>query len=177
MRHEVFEKTVEIVDSDITFDKIYKKEYIPQEHISDIMKANILIIPYETYKEEKEVCFPETTIEFYDFIKANSNDEIILDIAISDDKFQRLELHSATINVATVLVTYIALPIATSMIASFLYDLVKKYRRNNEETSAEVSVIVEETKTKKSKKIMYKGPVSGVKEALDEAAKNLFAGE
>ena len=67
------------------------------------------------------------------------------------------------------------IPIATSMIASFLYDLVKKYRRKPEDISAKVQIITEETETKKSKKITYEGPVSGIKEALDQAAKDLFS--
>ena len=35
-------------------------------------------------------------------------------------------------------------------------------------------MIVEDKKNKRSKKITYKGPVSGVKEALNAAAENLF---
>lgn len=69
------------------------------------------------------------------------------------------------------------LPIATSMIATFLYDLVQKYHRKPEETSAKVQIIAEETVTKKSKKITYEGPVSGIKDALDQASKDLFSKE
>ena len=68
----------------------------------------------------------------------------------------------------------ILLPIATGIVSAFLYDLIKKYRRKDDETTAEVNMIVEDKKTKKSKKITYKGPVSGVKDALDSAAQNLF---
>lgn len=72
---------------------------------------------------------------------------------------------------------WIVLPIATGMISSFLCDLVKKYHRKPEDTSAKVQIITEETATKKSKKITYEGPVSGVKDALDQAAKDLFSKE
>ena len=81
------------------------------------------------------------------------------------------------IEVAPIIVQWVVLPIATSMIASFLYDLVKKYRRKPEDTSAKVKIITEETETKKSKMITYEGPVSGVKDALDQAAKDLFSNE
>ena len=177
MKHEIFDTVLNVKDSDVTFEKIYKKEYIPTEYLDDIKKANLLIIPNENFRDEGDVLFPETTREFLDFIREFSNDEIISDIAISDEDFKRIELHSAVIEVAPIIVQWVVLPIATSMIASFLYDLVKKYRRKPEDTSAKVKIITEETETKKSKMITYEGPVSGVKDALDQAAKDLFSNE
>ena len=177
MKHEIFDTVLNVTDSDVTFENIYKKEYIPTEYLDDIKKANLLIIPNENFRDEGDVLFPETTREFLDFIREFPNDEIISDIAISDEDFKRIELHSAMIEVAPIIVQWVVLPIATSMIASFLYDLVKKYRRKPEDTSAKVKIITEETETKKSKMITYEGPVSGVKVALDQAAKDLFSNE
>lgn len=177
MKHETFDTVLNVTDSDVTFEKIYKKEYIPTEYLDDIKKANLLIIPNENFRDEGDVLFPETTREFLDFIREFTNDEIISDIAISDEDFKRIELHSAVIEVAPIIVQWVVLPIATSMIGSFLYDLVKKYRRKPEDTSAKVKIITEETETKKSKMITYEGPVSGVKDALDQAAKDLFSNE
>lgn len=175
MQHEIFNKSIKVSDSDITFERIYGKDYIPVEYIDDIKMANLLIIPNEGFRDEGDVLFPETTREFFDYIRETSNDQIIAEIAISDDDFQRIELHSAVIEVATIIVQWVVLPVATSMIASFLYDLVKRYHRKPEETSAKVQIITEETATKRSKKITYEGPVSGVKDALDQAAKDLFS--
>jgi len=175
MKHEIFDTVLNVTDSDVTFEKIYKKEYVPMEYLDEIKKANLLIIPNENFRDEGDVLFPETTREFFDFIREFPNDEIISDIAISDEDFKRIELHSAVIEVAPIIVQWVVLPIATSMIASFLYDLVKKYRRKPEDTSAKVKIITEETETKKSKMITYEGPVSGVKDALDQAAKDLFS--
>jgi len=175
MKHEIQNTSLEIVDTDISFDVIYSKKYIPQNYIEDIKKANFLIIPEENFRGEEILLFPETTREFFDFIREFPNDEIISDIAISDEDFKRIELHSAVIEGAPIIVQWVVLPIATSMIASFLYDLVKKYRRKPEDTSAKVKIITEETETKKSKMITYEGPVSGVKDALDQAAKDLFS--
>ena len=152
-------------------------QYIATEYLDDIKKANLLIIPNENFRDEGDVLFPETTREFFDFIREFPNDEIIADIAISDEDFKRIELHSAVIEVAPIIVQTIVLPIALNIISSFLYDLAKKYRRKPEDTSAKVQIITEETATKKSKKITYEGPVSGIKEVLDQAAKDLFSNE
>lgn len=177
MKHEIFDPVVNVLDSNVTFEQIYKKAYIPVEYIDDIKKANLLIIPNEDFRDDGDVLFPETTREFFEFLKAEASDDIVADIAISDEDFQRIELHSAVIEVAKIIVQWAVLPIATSMIATFLYNLVQKYHRKPEETSAKVQIITEESATKKSKKIIYEGPVSGVKDALDQAAKDLFAKE
>ena len=177
MKHEIFDITMNVSDTDITFEEIYKKPSVPVEYMDDIKKANLLLIPNEGFRDEGDVLFPETTREFLEFLKENANDEIVADIAISDEDFKRIELHSAVIQVAKIVVQWCVLPIATGMVAAFLYDLVKKYRRKPEETSAKVQIIAEETATKKSKKITYEGPVSGIKAALDQAANELFSKE
>ena len=177
MNHEIIETSLTIEDIDISFDQIYGKKYIPKKYIEDIKKANFLIIPEENFRGEETLVFPETTRDFFEYVKESSSDAIMPDIAISDEDFQRVELHSAAITVATVIVQWIVVPVATSLIASFLYDLIKKQRRKDNETTAEVNMIVEDKKSKKSKKITYKGPVSGVEEALNSATKNLFKEE
>lgn len=174
MKHEIFGNTLKIVDTDLTFEQIYDRDYIPKDYMDEIKRANLLIIPNEGFRDSGDVLFPETTREFLDYIRDSSEEDIVADIAISDEDFQRIELHSAVIEVAKIIVQWAVFPIATSMIAAFLYDLVKKYRRKPEDTSARVQIITEETKTKKSKMITYEGPVSGVKDALDQAVKDLF---
>lgn len=177
MKHEIFDTVLNVVNTDMTFECVYRKPYIPMEYMEDIKRANLLIIPNENFRDDGDVLFPETTREFLDFIREVNDYEIVADIAISDEDFQRIELHSAVIEVATIIVQQVVLPIATGIIASFLYDLIKKYHRKPEETSAKVKIIAEETDTKKSKMITYEGPISGVKDALDQAAKDMFSKE
>ena len=153
MKHEIFDPVVNVLDSNVTFEQIYKKAYIPVEYIDDIKKANLLIIPNEDFRDDGDVLFPETTREFFEFLKAEASDDIVADIAISDEDFQRIELHSAVIEVAKIIVQWAVLPIATSMIATFLYNLVQKYHRKPEETSAKVQIITEESATKKVRRL------------------------
>lgn len=150
MTHEINYKKVQIIDSDLTFEKIYEKKYIPSEYLDEIKKANLLIVPNENFRKKGDVLFPETTREFFEYIQDHPNDEIVADIAISDDNFQRIELHSAVIEVATIIVNVVVLPVAINMISNYLYDLIKKYHRKPEDTSARLKIISEETKTKKN---------------------------
>ena len=43
MKHEIFDTVLNVTDSDVTFVKIYKKEYIPTEYLDDIKKANLRV--------------------------------------------------------------------------------------------------------------------------------------
>ena len=69
MKHEIFDTVLNVSDTDVTFEGIYQKPYVPAEYIDDIKKANLLIIPNEGFRDESDVLFPETTREFFDFIK------------------------------------------------------------------------------------------------------------
>lgn len=177
MKHEVFDKKIEIEETDITFDSIYDKSFIPQDYIEDIKKADILIIPEENFREEGDVLFPETTREFLEYLQEQIPKDMSVDIAISDEDFRKIELHSDLVNVATIIVSSTAFSIACSMVASFLYDMAKKLLKRPQDLNAKVKIISEETKTKKTKSITYEGPVSGIKEALEQASKDLFKDE
>lgn len=177
VKHEVFDKKIEIEETDITFESIYDKPFIPQDYVEDIKKADILIIPEENFREEGDVLFPETTREFLEYLQEQIPKDMSVDIAISDENFRKIELHSDLVNVATIIVSSAAFSIACSLVASFLYDMAKKLLKRPEDLNAKVKIISEETKTKKTKSITYEGPVSGIKEALEQASKDLFKDE
>ncbi len=175
MQHEVENLELKIIDSDVTFESIYSKSFIPREYLDEIKQANFLLIPNENIRENVGPTFPETTLEFLDYIRENKTDNVNLDIAISDENFQRLELHSAVVVIATFIVTSVILPIAINLVSSYLYDQAKKHNRSNDDLCAEVNIIVQDGST--SKNINYKGPVSGIKETLDSVIPNLFPGD
>ena len=62
------------------------------------------MIPDENLSDEGDILFPETTKEFFDLLKEESSDDIMTDIAISHQKFLRIELHSVVIEDATIIV-------------------------------------------------------------------------
>lgn len=174
MQNKIPEKTFEVTDTKITFDRVCEREYIPVEYKKDIQAANLLLIPDENRYGEGELLFPETTRDFFQFMKDASESDIVPEIAMSDDAFRRLELHSETIVLATMIVKDVVLPIVLGMISAYLYDWAKRHRRNADDLSAEVNVVVEKTETGTSKMLSYKGPASGVKETFDSVAPTLF---
>lgn len=57
------------------------------------------------------------------------------------------------------------------------YNKCIKNSANGRRAKIRIKIISEETKTKKTKSITYEGPVSGIKEALEQASKDLFKDE
>lgn len=176
MLHESQKESIIIEDTTIDFKTIYDEEYFPKELTDEISKANMLIIPDRFSRENvSEYVFPETTMEFLGYAQEKTSDTFIPDIAADDDTFDKIELHSAVITVATFIVTDIVFPIALGIITNYLYDQMKKHHRKGDELSAKLNIIV--TDGKKNKKISYEGPAGTAEEALKLAVKEAFKEE
>ena len=142
----------------------YEKPFFPKQYEQELKKANVLLIPFENARSGIEVAFPETTTEFLQFLKEQNDKELVSDIAIDDEHYQKLELHSAVITIATCIVQEVVWPIVASIIAAYIYDEVKKYHRTPNEMTAKLDVYVE--KDGKTKRISYEGPASKVEDVL-----------
>ena len=174
MEHESFEKKTNVEETDLTFEKIYEMSWFPSEVADEVKKANFLIIPSDISVCDNELLFPETTSDFLEYLNQEKPENVVFDIAISDNNYRRIEKHSALIEVAAVLVNSGILPIAINLISSFLYDLAIRYRRTPDDASAKVKIFAEETKTKKTVKIEYEGPVSDIKKTLEQTIKSVL---
>ena len=176
MKLENAEQQVSIEETNTSFETIYEKAWFPTEVEDEVKKANLLIIPTNYDSNDTNVFFPETTSDFLEYLHDNCHESITCDIAISDDNYKKLEKHSAVIEIATVIVTSGLWPIAINMISAYLYDLVARYRRTPDNTSAKVRILAEENKNKKTVKIKYDGPVSGVK-SMEKIVGEVFSNE
>ncbi|MCD7835162.1 MAG: hypothetical protein LUG83_00580 [Lachnospiraceae bacterium] len=173
MMHESNKEIINIEDTAISFESVYKEAYFPKDLLSEIGKANMLIIPEHLVRENvSEYVFPETTREFLGYAQEKASDVFVPDIAADDDSFEKLELHSAVVTVATFIVTSIVLPIALSIVANFLTDEIKKHHRKEGELMAKINIIVADDKG--NKKISYEGPADSAEDALKLAVQGMF---
>jgi len=172
MDHEYNEKTINVTNSDMTFERLYREPFVTDEIKDDIEKANVLLIPFTGFRGENIYSFPEETDDFLYYLKDNADSSLRPDIAITDNDYALLGLHSAVVTVATILVQSIVLPVIVNLISDYLKKRAERANRGSNELSAEVNIIVEEDGV--SKQISYKGPVDGVKEALNTVAQNIF---
>lgn len=152
-----------ITESDLNFEGVYLKPYFPKEFEDDLKKANLLLLPYEGFKTNKDPVFPEQTMELYNYIKNYDSNSLIGDICISDEDYAELELHADLINLASMIVTIGVFPIATGLIANYLS---QKIQERNRKTDLKVKVNITVVDGDKSKNISYEGDVDKFEETI-----------
>ena len=164
---------IEIKNSEITFETIYKSPYAPSD--STIKDANLLLIPYQNIREGIEYCFTEYAEEFLGYINQSGEKAVKADIAITDDKYQVLEMHSLLLDIGKIILVNGVLPIALNLLSNFIYDKIKKL--HEEKKNVEVRVeIISQSEDSGSKSIRYVGPASefeSIKESVKEITNSL----
>ena len=148
---------LKIKNTEVTFKELFKENYIPKEYENEIKNSNFLLIPNKGFRNKGIVYFPEGTRDFFQYIKEREDNRTSIEICISDNEFNELELHSNIIRIATIIVKDFILPVAINLISSYLIDKLKKENKGSEEVEVECKIIVK--KDKKSLEINYKGTV------------------
>ena len=100
------------------------------------------------------------------------NENVKVDICISDEDFKKLELHADIVYIATMIVQWAVLPITTSIIAAYLYDKLNKSNKSPKETNTDVNVIVE--KNGKSKMVHYQGSIENFEKTMKTIDETIF---
>lgn len=161
------ENELVITESNIDFGKIYSKSYFPKELEADIKQANMLLIPYEGFRNYDKPVFPEETMHFYNFIKEYENEELIGEICISDEDFVELELHADLISIADMVVNSGVLPIVIGLVTNYID---RKLQGHN--TEAKVKVNITEVDGSKSTNLYYEGDADKFEETLKAYKEN-----
>ena len=144
---------VEIQDTNITFKSVYDSPYTPQDEA--IKEADCLIIPYENIRPNVEYSYSEYAEELLEYIREKQ--EIIIDIAATDDVYEPLEMHSMLLELGKFLVMDTSFSILLNLVSSFIYDKLKQFHTKDAEVHVEY--IVQKTDGS-SKSINYTGPAS-----------------
>lgn len=160
-------KTKELIiqKSTVTFEDIYKKEYFPKSLSEELKKANVLILPYENFRDFEEIIFPEETLKFYQFIKDKNPDSIISDICVLDTEYSELELHSDLTLLPTMILELAIFPIVVNVVSDYITSKILS-RNKNEDTKVKAEFIV--TNGDSSKIFKYEGDADKFKESFKE---------
>lgn len=172
MLHETDEiNKLEIVDTSVTFNKIYQESYFPTKYDLELKQANVLIIP-QAFRNYQRMVFPENTTSFLEYLRVKSNQsDIISNICIDDENYLELELHDNTINLPELLANWIVFPILTSIISSYLYDKIKERSSKKNVLKTTINITVESNG--KSKRIHYEGNAENFDNAMKTVNKRL----
>ena len=160
-KKKMIEKKTEIIieekASDLTFEALYASEFVPDDPA--LKEANLLLVPYHNYYPNIEYCFGEYSEEFLRYVKEHNDGTIKADIAISDEKYQPLEIHSLLLDIGIIIVKNAILPITLSLLSNYIYDKIKSFHEKKENVNVRVEIVSQSTDGS-SKSIKYVGPAS-----------------
>jgi hypothetical protein len=128
--------------------------------------ADILVIPWENFRDNKPALFPEGTSDFYRELKDLPGRRVV--VAIDEDKYQEIALHADARRFASLFVTAVALPLVISLLAAKADHWLSEPTPVN---IVELEVVVE-NEWGRCLSIKYKGPPSEVVETLSREVKN-----
>ncbi|OES45384.1 hypothetical protein [Domibacillus iocasae] len=170
MLHESNENNkLTIEETDITFDTIYSKPYFPNEYEQEIKQANLLLIPYPSFRDFDKPVFPEETQRFLDFLKEQQNESLKPDIVISDDEYRELELHADLVTLPLLILDKVVVPLVVGLITSYIYEK-KRVRKTELKLKVTMTVVDGE----KSKTLSYEGDADQFENTVQAAKENFY---
>lgn len=173
MKHESHENSKIQITDGMLFSEIYQKSYIPINLIDEIKEADILLLPYEGFRDRNDFLFPEETYRVYQYFLDNIKDtELKLEICSSDEEYKELELHADVINIVHIIVNSTAYAIVIGIITNYLYDKLKDYNKKSADVNVNVNITVESNG--KSKMISYEGSIENFERAMKNLDKDIF---
>lgn len=135
--------------------------------ISEVIKeADILLLPWENFREGHEIVFPSGSSDFFKSFEGQNSIQIA--IASDPDTYCELALHSKKWRWPIILVSCLALPTLSNVLSD---QINQRMQAAPAEDLVELDVIVERP-TGKCIEVKYTGPRDGaVERIMSEAAK------
>ena len=174
MQHISTKSSIMAANMDIHFEDIYQLSYYTEAYQEKIQKANLLLLPSENIRENLGPVFPEFTSDFFRYLQNHASPNVIVDIASDEEHYHQLLLHSSFTALPTLMIRDEILEETAGLVVGFLEELAEKNHRNTEEMDTFVNIFVDGQPV--SKKIMFSGRVSELKDALNTTITKVFRG-
>ena len=133
------------------FETWINRPFIPDELKPQLRKANVLIVPREGFQEYPGPMFPVGTEELFHFLRDNSNENITVDICISDNDYHELALHDAFLIVGAFVINNIALPLIINLISNY----ISNRRSDKKRIKVEFTIVENDGR---ATHVLYEGP-------------------
>ena len=135
-----------------------------------ILSADIVLLPNEGFRDYKGFVFPVGTEELFAQLKKRLPEEILVDVAVSDDEYREVAVHSDLVAIAEFLVT----KVAAQILVCFLVDYLKqRLRWRFDRTNVKATLVIEDNDGRRHRtvRMTFEGPApefeSAMKESID----------
>lgn len=135
---------------------------------ADLRSADILILPWEDFRESEKFLYPQGTADFYKKLSSVVDHDVFL-VAL-EGQYTEIALHSKSWRVPTIMMNKVLLPAAGSLLAMAIYGALDNVQ---EDDSVEINLLVEGDNGR-CIEFSYKGPPSRSINSLLKEAENCF---
>lgn len=157
-----FELTITPTEKDFAYWR--SRSYVTDDVRQSIEDANLLILPYEGFREALKPVFAKEAGNIYKFLKERASSEFRPELCMSDEEYQEIELNHWVIDLGLIIADKVVLAMAVSA----LYDYLKKrFQRSKNGAVVKVEVI-EQSADGVIRCIRYEGPPQHLQRAFDE---------
>lgn len=136
-----------------------------------IRESDIVLVPQPGFSHYKGPVFPVKTEELFRHLRENVPAGMTVELAVEDVDYKELSLHSELLIIATLLVKWVAAPVAVGLVKDYIQKRLGKRTKN---ADVRFNLIVDATDADKRKtaQISYEGPAETFESSLKDALKS-----
>ena len=146
------------------------RPWVSAEARLNVRDADILLIPWEDFREGRPALFPQGTTDFLRTLTQHFPERALV-LAVDKTRFEEIALHARQTRWPTVMVTAVLLPLLVNVLTELAKKLVEEHPSQQ---TVQIGLIVE-GKHGHCIEIDYNGPVNEIARTLTEQANKCLA--
>lgn len=132
-------------------------------HHAEIAAAEILIVPEKDFRDGVKYVFFQDTIKLLNFLQAELNGQLKVEICANDEEYLEIALHSATFRISKIFANVVVAPLIVGLLTTYIYDELKAKPSD----AVELSIVIEDQDCK-SFEFKYKGEAKDLNQLSDK---------
>ncbi len=147
--------------TDHGFDYWSSQPFLKDETKRKLNEADAILVPQEGFRGNQEPTFPVCTEEIFQFVRERLDGQATADIAIEDEDYKEVALHSALLIIGAFVVTSLVAPVLTDVVSEYIKRRIYGDAKGDR-TNVRFSLTVEERIAGSARRIAisYDGPAS-----------------
>ena len=166
---------IEIEETTEGLDHWLSRPYLLDEVRRSLASAKVLLVPQEGFRGRDVRVFPVGTEEFFNQLREKLPHDLGVEIAINDDDYKEVALHSALLIIGSVVVasvTLVGLPVLVNVVSEYIN---RRLYSDKDKMDARVRWELTVVDGSRAVKISYEGPAiefqSDMQRAISELPK------
>jgi len=133
------------------------RDFLSPATRESLRRATIILVPHESFRDHAAPVFPAGTTELFRMLQKQAPEGTGVEIAIEENEYREVTLHSDIVRLATIFVKFIGAPTVVGLLVEYLK---KKLGSRFFEAEVEASLIVEreDSDGRRAFQLDYKGP-------------------